>query len=141
MPKAKPTPSSVIISLMGDYGLNPYSLSKAIGLSPSVVRLLVIGKSKVTVPTALRLAKLFGQTPSYWLDLQKEADLIEAGKDKRLAKILKGITKAVKPKALPKKIKKAPKKLIRKSTLRDKRAKPAKKAGRKSLIRRRKTGR
>jgi hypothetical protein len=63
--------------------------------------LLVIGKSKVTIPTALRLAKYFGQTPAYWLDLQREADLDEASKDKELQDTLKAIPKATKP-AVPK---------------------------------------
>ena len=99
MPKSAQTPASVLQSLMDEYQLNPFSLSKAINLSNSAVRLLVIGKAKVTVPTALRLAKLFGQTPGYWLDLQREADLNEASKDQNFQDILKGIAKAKKPEA------------------------------------------
>jgi antitoxin HigA-1 len=84
---------------MGVYQLNPFSLSKELHLSNSAVRLLVIGKSKVTVPTALRLAKFSGQTPAYWLDLQRETDINEATKDKELQDILKAIPKAKKPAA------------------------------------------
>jgi len=98
MPKPQ-TPASVLQSLMDEYQLNPFSLSKGLHLSNSAVRLLVIGKSKVTVPTALRLAKFFGQTPAYWLDLQREADLNETSKDKELQDTLKAITKAKKPAA------------------------------------------
>jgi len=76
---------------MIEYHLNPFSLSKEINLSNSAVRLLIIGKSKVTVTTALRLAKFFGQTPAYWLELQREADLNEASKGKELQDILKVI--------------------------------------------------
>jgi antitoxin HigA-1 len=96
MPKSQ-TPASVLQSLMDEYQLNPFSLAKAINLSNSAVRLLVIGKSKVTVPTALRLAKFFSQTPAYWLDLQRDADLNEASKDQELQGILKAIIKAKKP--------------------------------------------
>ena len=74
----------------------PFSLSKAVHLSNSTVRLLVIGKSKVTVYIALRLAELFGQTPAYWLDLQRETDLNVALKDQKIQDILKKITKAKK---------------------------------------------
>ena len=84
---------------MDEYQLNPFSLSKEVHLSNSAVRLLVIGKSKFTVHIALRLARLFGQTPAYWLDLQREADLNEALKDKELQDILKAIPKAKKPAA------------------------------------------
>jgi addiction module HigA family antidote len=96
MPKSAKSPASVLQSLMDEYQLNPFSLSKAINLSPAGTRQLVIGKSKITVPTALRLAKLFGQTPAFWLDLQREADLDEASNDKALQEILKGISKAKK---------------------------------------------
>jgi len=122
MPKSSQTPATVLKSLMDDYQLNPFSLSKAISLSHSAVRLLVIGKSKVTVPTALRLAKFFDQTPAFWLDLQREADLNEASKDDKVQDILKAITKAKKP-AVPKPEK--VKKPVKKQTLSDKRKKAA----------------
>jgi antitoxin HigA-1 len=101
MPKSSQTPAVVLQSLMDEYQLNPFSLSKEVHLSHSAVRLLAIGKAKITVPTALRLAKFFGQTPDYWLDLQREADLNEASKDKELRDVLDSIPKAKKP-AVPK---------------------------------------
>jgi antitoxin HigA-1 len=100
MPKSQ-TLASVLQSLMDEYQLNPFSLSKGLHLSNSAVRLLVIGKAKISVSTALRLAKFFGQTPAYWLDLQREADINEASKDKELQDILKAIPKTKKP-AVPK---------------------------------------
>ena len=39
------------------------------------------------------------QTPAFWLDLQREADINESSKDKELQDILKAITKATKPSA------------------------------------------
>ena len=127
MPKTATTPGSVLISLMDEYQLNPFSLSKAISLSPSAVRLMVIGKSKITVPTALRLGKFFGQTPTFWLDLQREADIKEAAKDAKLSAILKGISKAKKPTGKP--ISTGKMKVSRKSTLSDKRKKATKVPG------------
>ena len=97
MPKTNQTPSSVLLSLMKEYQQNPFSLSKEIHLSPSSVRQLVAGKAKVTVPTALRLAKHYGKTPGFWLDLQRDAELSEAQKDSKLMAIIKGISKAKKP--------------------------------------------
>ena len=99
MPKTTQTPASVLTALMEEYQLNPFSLSKEIKLSASGVRQIVTGKSKISVPTALRLAKFFGQTPVYWLNLQMDADLGEAGKDKELTAILKDISKVKKPAA------------------------------------------
>ena len=102
MPKTAQTPVSVLKSLMDEYHFTAFSLAKAIKLCNSAVQQIVKGKNKITVSTALRFAKLFGQTPIYWLDLQREADLSEAAKDKELASVLKGITKAQKPAAQPK---------------------------------------
>jgi len=101
------TPRSVLASLMEEYQLNPFSLSKKINLSHSSVRLIANGKSKVTVPTALRLAKYFGQTPEYWLDLQQAAELAEAKKDTELMAVIKSLPKAKKPTSTAKKQSKA----------------------------------
>ena len=108
MQKSTKTPSSVLVSLMDEYGLNPYALAKEIGLSYSAVRMIALGNNKISVPTALRLAKYFGNTPDFWLSLQQEADLTEAGKDKNLQSALKGIKRAVKKPAKPKAVAKAP---------------------------------
>ena len=117
MPKSIKTPSSVLASLMEKYGLNPYILAKDIGLSYSAVRMLALGNIKISVPTALRLAKFFGNTTVFWLSLQQEADLAEAGKDQNLQAALKGIKRAVKKAPKPK----AANKQRRKTTLSDKR--------------------
>ena len=124
MPKAPQTPGSVLKSLLDEYQLNPSSLSKLIGLSNSAVRQIVIGKSGITVPTALRLSKFFGQSPAFWLDLQLQADMQAAANDKELQDSLKAIPKAKKPTASSKG--KAQTKPVKKETLADKRKKAEK---------------
>lgn len=93
MSKSLKSPSSVLLSLIEKYQLNPYALSKEIHLSYSAVRQIISGESKITAQTAFRLAKFFGQTPAFWLDLQKDADIQEAEKDKKLSAVLKNIAK------------------------------------------------
>jgi len=110
---------------MEEYQLNPFSLSKKIGLSTSAVRQIVIGKTGITIPTALRLGKFFGQCPSFWLDLQLQVDMQAAANDKNLQKILGGIPMAEKPKVKP----------AKKTTLVDKRKKAAKVPGAKPASR------
>ena len=97
MPKTQQTPASALNSLMEEYHLNPLSLSKQIGISNSSIRNIVMGKSGISIPSALRLSKFFGQCPSYWLDLQLQADMQKAANDKKLQKELKAIPKAKKP--------------------------------------------
>ena len=131
MPKSAQTPASVLTTLMEEYQLNPFSLSKEIKLSQSSVRQLVNGKSKVTVSTALRLGKFFGNDTDYWLDLQRATDVNEAQNNKELMDIVKGISKAKKPAAKPK----AENKSVKKTTLSDKRKKAAKVPGAKPASR------
>jgi len=50
-------------------------LAQAIGLSRKTVNELCTGKWTVTVDTALLLAKVFGNTPDFWLDLQRRIDI------------------------------------------------------------------
>ena len=92
--------ASVIYALLDEYQISAYSLAQSISLSPSTLRGIFIGKNGLSVPVALRLAKFFGKSPEFWLDLQREADLKEAAKDKELTAILKGITKVKKPVSL-----------------------------------------
>jgi len=93
MAKTTQTPGSELSALLKEYDLNPFSLSKQIGMSNSAVRQIVTGTSKVTVPTALRLAKFFGTSPDHWLDMQRATDYASAAKDKDLQADLKTISK------------------------------------------------
>ena len=127
MPKTQQTPASVLSTLMEEYQENPFSLSKKIGLNTSSVRNIVMGKSGVSVPAALRLSKFFGQCPSFWLDLQLQADMQKAATDKELQSALKEIPKAKKP-AAPVKAKPQGKN-AKTNTLAEKRKKAAKVPG------------
>jgi addiction module HigA family antidote len=91
------TPGSVLQSLLDEYQLNPGKLGAAVKLSQSAIRQVVIGKTRISVPVALRLAKYFGNTPEYWIDLQNKYDLAEAAKDSELTAVLKDISKGKKP--------------------------------------------
>lgn len=127
MSKNTPTVADVLNKLMDDYKLNPNSLSKAISLSQTSVRLLSLGKANITVSIAARLGKYFGQDIAFWLNLQLANDIAKASNDKQLMKVLKGISKAEKPKAGAKP--KAIGKTAKRNTLAEKRKKAAKVPG------------
>jgi addiction module HigA family antidote len=60
-------------------GLSQYRLAKDISVPPRRINEIVHGKRAVTADTALRLARYFGTTPRFWLNLQAQYDLdIEA---------------------------------------------------------------
>ncbi len=62
-------------------GISQYRLSKEISVPPRRINEIVHGKRAVSANTALRLAKYFGTTPRFWLNLQSRYDL-EIEKDK-----------------------------------------------------------
>ena len=59
-------------------GMRPHALSQAIRVPATRVNDIVNGKRGVTADTALRLARYFGNSPEFWLNLQAAYDLREA---------------------------------------------------------------
>ena len=55
--------------------ITPYALAKAIGVDPPRVYRIVHGQQAITADTALRLARYFGTSPEFWLNLQGHYDL------------------------------------------------------------------
>lgn len=59
-----------------EYGLSPGALARAMGLKDRTrIERLVRETQPVTPDTALRLAKVFGTTPDFWMNLQAQYDL------------------------------------------------------------------
>jgi addiction module HigA family antidote len=56
-------------------GLSQYRLARDISVPPRRINEIVHGKRSVTADTALRLARYFGTTPRFWLNLQAQYDL------------------------------------------------------------------
>ncbi len=63
---------------MVPYGLTQVELAALIGIPFQRIHLVINGKRAVTPDTALRLSKLFGTSPEFWLDLQQGWDLYHA---------------------------------------------------------------
>jgi len=58
-----------------DYGLTVSSLAKAIGVSRQSINELLRERRRVSPEMALRLARLFGNSPEFWLNAQRAVDL------------------------------------------------------------------
>ncbi len=63
--------------------------ARALGVSRQTVNEILREKRALTAPMALRLSRLFGTTPEFWLSFQQAHDLWEA--EKRMGKRLDGI--------------------------------------------------
>lgn len=56
-------------------GVTQYRLAKDISVPPRRINEIVLGKRAITAGTALRLARYFGTTEQFWLNLQTRYDL------------------------------------------------------------------
>lgn len=61
-------------------GVTQHHLATSIGVPPRRINEIVHGKRRITADTALRLARYFGTTDRFWLNLQTRYDL-EVEKD------------------------------------------------------------
>ena len=69
-------PGEVLLEeFLAPVGLSQYRLAKDISVPPRRINEIVHGKRAVTADTALRLARYFGTTPRFWLNLQGQYDL------------------------------------------------------------------
>ena len=63
---------------MPDYGLTVSGLADAIGVSRQSINELVRERRAVSPEMALRLGRLFGNSPEFWLNAQRAVDLWDA---------------------------------------------------------------
>ncbi len=79
MLSTKRKPASVgeilIEEFMEPMGLTQGALAEAMGVQRKHVNELCNGRRAVTAPTALILARVFGNSPDFWLNAQRRNDL------------------------------------------------------------------
>jgi addiction module HigA family antidote len=62
-------------------GVSQNRLARDIDVNPGRVADIVQGRRGITADTALRLAKFFGTTPQFWMNLQSDHDLRRARRE------------------------------------------------------------
>jgi addiction module HigA family antidote len=80
MTKRKPAKSGEILveEFMKPIGLTQGALADAMGVQRKHVNELCNNRRNVTVATALILARVFGNSPDFWLNVRQRTDLWEA---------------------------------------------------------------
>lgn len=80
MTKRKPATVAEILveEFMVPMGLTQAALAKAMGVQRKHVNELCNERRAVTAATALILARVFGNSPDFWLNIQRRSDLWEA---------------------------------------------------------------
>jgi addiction module HigA family antidote len=76
--------------------LSQYRLAKDVSVPPRRINEIVHGLRAVTADTALRLARYFGTSDRFWLNLQARYDL-EIEKDRLGARLEREVTVCTKP--------------------------------------------
>ena len=78
--KRKPASVGEILieEFMEPMGLTQGALAKAMGVQRKHVNELCNNRRTVTAATALILARVFGNTPDFWLNVQRRGDLWDA---------------------------------------------------------------
>ena len=66
---------------MPDYGLTVTTLAETLGVSRQTVNELLRERRALSPAMALRLSRLFGNSPEFWLNAQRPVDLWQAEKE------------------------------------------------------------
>ncbi len=80
--KIRPTHPGEMLreDFLPDYGLTVSGFAEALGVSRQTVNELLRERRAVSPEMALRLARLFGNTPEFWLNAQRAVDLWKAAR-------------------------------------------------------------
>lgn len=71
---------------LGPLGVTQHRLAVAIGVPPRRINEIVHGKRRITADTALRMARYFGTSERFWMNLQGRYDL-EVERDRLIDKL------------------------------------------------------
>lgn len=69
-------PGEILLEeFLNPLGISQYQLAKDISVPPRRINEIVHGQRSITADTALRLARYFGTSERFWLNLQSRYDL------------------------------------------------------------------
>ena len=69
-------PGEILLEeFLNPLGISQYQLAKDISVPPRRINEIVHGQRSITADTALRLARYFGTSERFWLNLQARYDL------------------------------------------------------------------
>ena len=72
-------PGEVLAELyLEPLGMSAIALAKCLNVPRTRIERLVKGETSLTVDTAMRLARFFGNSPEFWMNLQRAYDLARA---------------------------------------------------------------
>ncbi len=77
-----PTPGEILATeFLEPLGLSQYRLAQAIHVPQTRIGAIIKGGRTITADTALRLARFFGTSAEFWLNLQQQYDADKAARE------------------------------------------------------------
>ena len=87
-----PHPGEILMTdFLRPMGLSQSALARAIAVPPRRINEIVLGKRAITADTDLRLARYFGLSDGFFLNLQKDHDLMDRRRQ------IAGVLAAIRP--------------------------------------------
>ena len=74
-------PGELLRDELTEIGVSLNELARALRVPMNRISAIVNGKRAIAVDTAMRLARYFGMSPRYWLNLQIACDIEVAGQE------------------------------------------------------------
>lgn len=71
-------PGEILADELETLGLSGAELARQVEVPANRISQIITGKRNITADTALRLARYFGTTADFWMNLQKTFELDEA---------------------------------------------------------------
>ncbi|MCY3830516.1 MAG: HigA family addiction module antitoxin [Rhodospirillaceae bacterium] len=82
-------PGEVLVQLyLEPLGMSAIALAKRLNVPRTRIERLVRGETSLTVDTAMRLAKFFGNSAEFWMNMQRAYDLAQARRTLDLSDII-----------------------------------------------------
>ena len=85
-------PGEVLRDELADFRITPTAFARQIDVPPNHISQIIAGKGSMTGDTALRFGHWFGVEPQFWINLQKQFDLVTA--EKRTGAAVRELPKA-----------------------------------------------
>lgn len=83
-----PTPGQLLREeFMDPLGISAYRLAKDIGVPQDRISAILRGSRAITLDSAVRLSRYFGNSHQFWLNLQADYDYRQASRDGTLKRI------------------------------------------------------
>src|SRR5947207_6771688 len=77
--------------ILPEVGLSVTATAKALGVSRQMVHDILAGRKPLSAVMCLKVSRLFGSTPEFWMRLQTEYDLKKAAQNRQVIQRVAGI--------------------------------------------------